>query len=404
MEKRIGYLCSEYPAISHTFIAREIDIIEQEGFKVIAASINQTKNLEKLSEKDRKRAEHTYFIKKTKKNKIAGLLLIYALTKPKKFIDSLIYNYNLTKKNGPKNIKKTIGYFVEAVLLHSWAKRNSIKHIHVHFANPAATVALVAAKFGGIEYSLSVHGPDEFYNINENNVREKIEGAKFVRCISYYCQSQLMRLSNPLNWSKFHIVRCGVNPEQFIANKTKKEKDYKNIVCVGRLTPSKGQLILLEASKILTEQKIKHKVTLIGGGEDYNLIKEKITEYGMEKNIIMTGPIGQDEVLAALKECDIFVLPSFAEGIPVALMEAMAMEIPVVTTAITGIPELIQNGKDGFLVEPSNKEQLAEVIKWIIENNDKMEKISVAARMKVKEKYDVEKNTKILADIFKKNI
>ncbi len=400
--KKIGYLCSEYPAISHTFISREIEIIEKEGFEVITASINKTKNLEKMGKSDIERAGRTYFIKNESKVNILKTVLKYKLFSPINYIKLISETYKVSYKNGVKSLKKSIGYFVEAILLDNWAKKEGINHIHVHFANPAATVAMLAEKLGNIEFSLSVHGPDEFYNVDTNNLEEKINRAKFVRCISYFCQSQLMRLSQPENWSKFHIIRCGLRADEFKA--VEKKESGNNILCVGRLCPSKGQVILLEAVKLMKERGKKFKLTLIGGGENIELIKRKVEEYKLSKEVVVTGAVGHDRVREELANTDVFVLPSFAEGIPVALMEAMAMKIPVITTCITGVPELIEDRVDGYLVEPSNIIQLADTIMEVFENRDSLEELKSKAAEKVRVKYDVEKNTRELAEIFKKNI
>lgn len=400
--KKLGYLCSEYPAISHTFISREIEILEKEGFEIVTASINKTKNLEKMEEKDIERAGKTYFIKNDKKLNIVMTLLKYKLLFPVKYLRLISETYKISYKNGVKSLKKSIGYFIEAILLDNWAKKEGINHIHVHFGNPAATVALLAEKLGTIEFSMSIHGPDEFYNVEANNLEEKIKRAKFVRCISYFSQSQLMRLSQPENWSKFHIVRCGLRADEFKA--VEKKSIGSNILCVGRLCPSKGQTILLEAVKLMKERGKKFKLTLIGGGENLELIKRKVEEYKLSNEVVVTGPVGHDRVREELANTDVFVLPSFAEGIPVALMEAMAMKIPVITTCITGVPELIENRVDGFLTEPSNINQLADIVTAVIDNYSSLGELRNRAAEKVKSKYDVEKNTKELANIFKRYI
>jgi hypothetical protein len=220
--KKILYLCSEYPGLSHTFIDKEIDALKKNKFKVLTASINFPKNYEKFNEDYINRTKKTYYIKNENKIKILSLILKYKIKSPLTFIKTLKFAYNISFKNGVKNFKKFIGYFVEAILLHNYMKKNSVKHVHIHFANPASTVAMIAKRFGDIEYSISAHGPDIFYNAKENLLKEKIEDAKFIRTISHFCNSQLMRESNPKYWNKFNIVRCGIDLNQF---KDIQEKD-----------------------------------------------------------------------------------------------------------------------------------------------------------------------------------
>ena len=397
--KRIGYLCSEFPALSHTFISREISILEREGFKIVTASINTTRSLYKMDEQDKNYAKNTYYIKATPKLRIMALLLRYGLG-TFRFIPALAYALRLNAFSGARNARKTIAYLIEAVLLHSWARKNGIRHIHVHFANPAATVALIATRFGNIEFSLSVHGPDEFYDVQQNVLREKIEEAVFVRCIGYYCQSQLMRLTPMSQWGKFHIVRCGLYHDEFSRRPARKVPG-KTVLCVGRMCPSKGQAVLIEATRILRARGVDLQVVLLGGGEDLDAIRNMVKSKGLGTIVQVEGPVGHSRVKESLAECDLFVLPSFAEGIPVALMEAMASGVPVMSTNIMGIPELIEHGVSGLLVQPSNVEQLADAIEAVLLGKIDTGKFLDNAVEKIKTTYDVEANTRKLGELFR---
>lgn len=402
--KKILYLCSEYPALSHTFIDKEIDALENKKFKIYTASINYPKNTDKFSKDYKERLEKTYYIKREKKINIVKILLVYMLSKPLVFMKAFLRAYNLSYKKGVKNFKKFIGYFVESTLLHNYMVKNKIEHVHIHFANPASTVALIAKTFGNIEYSISVHGPDEFYNTNENLISEKVEEAKFIRTISHFCTSQLMRESRPENWSKFNIVRCGIDLKQFREKEKKEEEKIINIVCVGRLTPSKGQNILVDAIENISKVNKNFKLTLIGGGEDYEYIKEKIKSKNLSSFIDLRGPVAHEVVRDSLGNADIFVLPSFAEGIPVALMEAMAMKIPVISTKINGIPELIEHGKNGFLVEASNEESLRKILIDLLNRKIDLDEIKKNARKRIEENYNIEKNILGMCELFLENI
>ncbi len=401
--KKLLYLCSEYPALSHTFIDKEIDELEKNNFEVLTASINYPKNYDKFSSDYQNRTRKTYYIKNEKKIEILVLLLKYKLLNPLKFLRVLNFAYRISVKNGVKNLKKFVGYFIESILLHDHMRKNNIKHVHIHFANPASTVAMIAKEFGGIEYSISVHGPDEFYNTKENLVKEKVKGAKFIRTISHFCTSQLMRESDPKYWNKFNIVRCGIDLNQFLPIK-KQEKELFHIVCVGRLTPSKGQTILIGAVKKIIEEVKNFKLILVGGGEDFEGIKEKIEKEKLNEYIELKGPVSHETVKEILTGADVFALPSFAEGIPVALMEAMAMEIPVISTKIAGIPELIEDYKNGFLVDASDEVQLAELMIKLINGQSDLELIRRNARKKVEEKYNIEKNINGMIELFNKYI
>jgi len=396
--KRIGYLCSEFPALSHTFISREIAILEREGFEITTASINAATGIEKMSAEDQAYAARTYFIKGSSWISIGLVVAKYALDLPH-FFPALAYAVQLTAFSGPRNLRKTMGYFVEALLLHAWATDRSIEHIHVHFANPAATVALIARKFGRLEFSLSVHGPDEFYDVKQNNILEKIEAAIFVRCIGYYCRSQLMRLSPMEQWHKFHIIRCGLFKGEFLPRQDVSNV-VRNILCVGRLCPSKGQAVLVEAASLLHDRGLDFHILLLGGGENLEEIRSMVTARNLGAFVSVAGSVGHSRVKDELAACDLFVLPSFAEGIPVALMEAMASGIPVVSTNIMGIPELIENGFSGILTQPSNSGQLADAIEALIRGRVDTAKLTGNAAETVRAQYDVQENSKKLGDLF----
>jgi glycosyltransferase involved in cell wall biosynthesis len=395
---RIGYLCSEFPALSHTFISREISVLEREGFEIPTASVNVPSNVEKMGEEDRAYAARTYAIKGTPRPRVARLILAYAFGS-RRFFPALSYALRIAARSGPRDLRKAIGYFVEAVLLHAWAARNGVGHVHVHFANPAATVALIATRLGGLEFSMSVHGPDEFYDVTRNGIREKVANAVFVRCIGYFCRSQLMRLTPIAQWGKLRIVRCGIFRDEF-ARRPARTGPARSILCVGRLCPSKAQAVLVEAADILRGKGCDFRLLLLGGGEDLGAIRAMVQSRGLGGLVEVAGPVGHARVKEELAACDLFVLPSFAEGIPVALMEAMASGVPVISTNIAGIPELIEHGVEGILTQPSNAAQLAGAIEAFLRGEADARGLAERAAAKVASLYDAEVNAKALGELF----
>jgi len=397
--KTIGYLCSEYPGLSHTFISREIEVLERRGFVIHTASINPTRNAESLGPEDRLRASSTYVLKSTPRPRILLLLLRAGLRNPPRFVSILLYCLGLTWLSGPARLDKSLGYFVQAALLHDWARRMDIKHVHVHFANPASTVALLAARFGDLDFSLSVHGPDEFFDVERNNLRQKVEAATFVRCIGYFCRSQLRRITPFQAWPRLHIVRCGLHAGEFV-QRPFRAGAARRLLCVGRVCPAKGQAVLVDAAILLSERGHDFRLVFLGGGEDLEALRIKVQESGLSGKIELAGPVGHARVKEELALADLFVLPSFAEGIPVALMEAMAAGVPVVSTAIAGIPELIEHGTEGFLTRPSDHFQLADTIEGFLRGEVDTQAIVAKAAAKVSSEYDADRNTEALACIF----
>jgi len=396
---KIAYLASEYPAISHTFIFREILSLREMGFDVKTSSIRRSENLDKMTEKEKRDASETLYIKNSSLHKVVLAHFAVFVRSPIKYFFTLKESITLTRKSSGKFFKG-LAYFAEAGVLQHWMQNNKINHVHVHFGNPAATVAMLASSFGTITFSMSIHGPDVFHNLDSNFLAEKVKRATAVRCISYYSRSQLMRLIPYTLWSKLYIVRCGINPDIFLPRPDPKNK-IPEILCLGRLIPAKGQHILLEAVNVLKKRGVKCHLTVVGDGEDRNSLEFFVKDHNLDSVVTFAGAVGQDNVHKYYNLADIFVLSSFAEGIPVVLMEAMAKEIISVSTRITGIPELIEDGFDGVLVTPSDVTELADNLQKLMRNKELCSKFGKKGRRKVLEQYNLKKNSKTMVSFFK---
>jgi len=394
----IAYLCSEYPAISHTFIFREIESLRRAGMMVHTASVRKPGNIESMTLPEQQEAKRTLVVlaqpilsvasahaKSLARNPAGYLRMALAALKP--------------AFSGPCKPIKAAAYFIEAGILLDWLHGLGISHVHEHFGNPTAIVAMLMKTYGGISYSLSIHGPDVFYQVDSAMLEEKVRHASFVRCISHYCRSQVMRLSHPSMWAKHHIVRCGVDPERWMP-RPEPENDVPQLLCVGRLVPAKGQHILLEACALLKKEGVRFRLTLVGDGPDRPSLERYSREQGLGDSVTFTGVQGQDRVREWYDRADMFILASFAEGVPVVLMEAMAKEIPVISTRITGIPELIDHGRDGLLAAPADTEDLARQIRTLIENPELRRKLGREGRRSVEQKYNQHLNNNTMVGLF----
>jgi colanic acid/amylovoran biosynthesis glycosyltransferase len=398
MNKRpIAYLCSEYPAVSHTFIYREIDSLRKAGMTVHTASIRKPSNLEFMTAEEQKEAALTLMVLSTPLPLMLKAHLQSFLRKPSGYLRMAVESTKLCFK-GPKSPVKAAAYFVEAGILLEWMHRHKITHIHEHFANPTAIVAILMKTYGGMSYSISVHGPDIFYTVDSSMLPEKVLQASFIRCISHYCRSQIMRISEFKDWNKQHIVRCGVDPDLY-SIRPDPGNSKPNILCVGRLVPAKGQHILLEACRQLKQKGVPFHLTIVGDGPDRHSLEDFATTNNMNACVTFTGLLGQDKVRVHYDKADLFVLASFAEGVPVVLMEAMAKEIPVISTRITGIPELIDHQHDGLLARPGDPDDLALQILTLLENPELREQIGKAGRRKVIEEYNQHNNNRLMVDL-----
>jgi glycosyltransferase involved in cell wall biosynthesis len=398
--KAIAYLCSEYPAVSHTFIYREIVSLRRAGMTVHTATIRRPSNLEVMTPSEREEASKTLVVLSQPLPAILFAHFRSFMRKPSGYFSMAVEATKLFTR-GPKSIFKGLAYFAEAGILLQWLHEHDIHHIHEHFANPTAIVAMLIKTYGGITFSVSVHGPDIFYTVDSAMLPDKIREASFVRCISHYCRSQIMRISEPSFWNKLHIVRCGVDPELYSIRPAPMKKT-PTILCVGRLVPAKGQHILLEACALLKNRQVPFQMIFVGDGPDRASLERYAAENGLNGQVQFTGALGQDKVRDYYNNADIFVLASFAEGVPVVLMEAMAKEIPVISTRITGIPELIDHEHDGLLATAGDSEDLALQIVKLLENPDLRERLGKAGRQKVSCSYNQHKNNLEMVELFHK--
>lgn len=366
----LAYLVSEYPGVSHTFILREVRGLRKLGVTIATTSINNPdRPFEKLTVQEREEAAATRYVKASRRS-IALRYHIAALThRPLKYLDGLLFALRL----GGADLKKLLYmffYFVEAVMIGEWMESAGLYHLHVHFATPASTVGLIAARVYALGLSLTVHGPDEFYDAPGNCLTQKIAGSSFICCIGMFARSQLMKLSPPEHWSKFEIAPLGIFLDDFAPCASRRISERCEIVSIGRLVPSKGQHVLLAAIHRLVRSGRNVRLRLVGGGPDRRSLEDDVRKRGLDRVVVFEGAVNPDRIRAIYESADIFVLASFAEGIPVVLMEAMAMEIPCVATLITGIPELIRDGIDGLLVAPSDDTALADAICRLMDDTE----------------------------------
>jgi colanic acid/amylovoran biosynthesis glycosyltransferase len=401
--RTIAYLVGHYPGTSIAFILREIIAIRQAGWRVLPTSVREPdvpgNGFTKI---EREEADQTFYIKRRGYLRLLLDQLACFITRPVAYLRGAWKAIALAGTE-PQQLAFYGFYFVEATALGRWLSQKQVKHLHVHFANAACAVAILVQEVYGISYSVSIHGPDEFYNIRHYRVREKVQGALFIRCISNFCRSQLMLVTSPPQWSKMEICRLGVDPEHFLPRPAPQNEVF-TVLCLGRLVPAKGQVILLRSAAQLIEAGMRFHIFFVGDGPEAGTLKEEASRLGLESAVTFCGSANQDLLVSFWKQADIFVLPSFAEGVPVSLMEAMSMEIPCISTTVGGVPELIQTGSEGILVPPSDSIALTEAIQRLANDPRLREDLGRAARRKILRLYDLRRNTMQLADLFSQKL
>jgi colanic acid/amylovoran biosynthesis glycosyltransferase len=395
---KIAYLVNQYPAISHSFIRREIAALEELGINVERFSIRSASEL--VDQADRLELKKTRFILKAGIRVLLFSLLLTIITRPIRFWNTL----RLTFKIGwgqDRGLLIHLAYLAEACLLLRWAKDADISHIHAHFAFNPTAVAMLCHTLGGPTYSFTVHGPESIDRAIILALGEKIKRATFVAAISSYCQSQLYRWCDRADWSKIHIIRCGLD-EPFFTQISTPIPQNSSFVCVARLGEQKGHFVLLAAASQLSREGWQFKLILVGDGPLRPQIEEMIVQYGLQQHVELTGWLSNAAVRQQILAAQIMVLPSFAEGLPVVIMEALALGRPVISTYIAGIPELLENNICGWLVPSGSIEALTSVMRHALQlPPQELEQMSQVGRERVRQQHNVTLEAQKLGNLFR---
>jgi colanic acid/amylovoran biosynthesis glycosyltransferase len=356
---RLAYLCNLYPAVSHSFVRREIEGVEAAGEEVHRFSLRPAPG-DLRDEADIREAARTQSILAQGAVRLICAWLALLIARPIPSLAALATAWRLSAP-GTKQKIRHLAYLLEAAWLTRRLDELGVEHLHAHFGTNPAAVALLTHALGGPPFSFTVHGPDEFDAPLVLSLGAKIEAATFVAAISSYGRSQLMRWSKPEHWDKIKLVRCGVDAAFLDAEPQALPANSREFVCVARLSAQKGLPLLIAACDKLRSSGEEFTLTIVGDGDMRGQIEADIRARGIEKCITLAGIRSSAEIREHLLRARVFVLPSFAEGLPVVLMEALALARPVITTAIAGIPELVDNNC-GWLIPPGSLEALVNAL------------------------------------------
>ncbi len=393
----ILYLTGEYPRATDTFIQREVAALRAQGFEVRTASIRRTGPEHLVGEEQIAEASQTFHVLAAAKNPLRlAAAKLRLLRHPGRFFRALALAWR-SAPGGCRNGLWQMFYFAEAIMLADHMQRTGVRQLHNHIAKASCTVAMLASELSGIPYSFTLHGPDIFFAPEHWRLDEKIARARFVACISEFCRAQAMLFSDRRDWDKLHIVHCGIDPARY---DPAPRHGPPHLTFVGRLAAVKGVPVLFEALRLLRAEYPALRVTLIGDGPERAELQREAADLGLAEMIEFAGYRSQSEVAEALKDTDALVLPSFAEGVPVVLMEAMAAGRPVLATAVAGVAELVDTGKSGFLVPPGDAVQLAEAIRALLADPERRAEMGRAGRAKVAEDFDIAKEAGWLGQLF----
>lgn len=397
MSMKVAYLTGEYPRATDTFIQREVLGLRSLGLDVETFSIREPDKKHLVGVEQIAEQEKTYYVLPINILKLVMSHLWLLFKFPNNYFETFRVVLQ-TSQPGIRGLLYQIFYFLESGLLAREICKRDIDHLHNHIASSSCTVAMLAAALGRFKFSFTMHGPHIFFEPRRWRLDEKIKRAKFVACISHFCRSQGMIFVKPEHWDKMPIIRCGVDLELFEPS-THQGKGNR-LLYIGRLAVEKGLPIVLESLTKLLPQYPDIVLTVVGDGADRTFLEDMATQVGLGGNVKFVGYQSQAAVREFLKQTDIFVLPSFAEGIPVVLMEAMAMGVPVVATQIAGISELVESGKSGYLVPPGDSVMLASAVSELMSKADMRSQMGLAGRHKVEAEFNIRKSVFTLKEWF----
>jgi len=387
---RLAYLLSHYPRASQVFLQREVLGLRARGVEVLTVSVRRPVDL--LSDVDRAEAATTLWL--------APLPVVPALRAHARALARHpgAYAAGLRRAfaDAPPGRRAIQGvYWLRAILLWDLLRRRRVEHVHAHFATNASDIALLVARFGRAagegprSFSLHLHGPTDFFEIAANRVALKAREASGVLCISDYARAQTLAWVEPERWDRVHVARYGVPVPPARAVVARADGPLR-ILTVGRLAGVKGQVVLLEAFAALGGDA---ELDVVGDGPLRDELPRRAVALGIADRVRFHGALGHDRVAALYARADVFCLPSFAEGLPVVVLEAMAAGLPVVTTAITGVPEAIADGEDGLLVRPGRADELRAALARLLGDPSLRARLGAAARVRIERELTVEAST-----------
>ncbi len=398
MIHRVAYLVNQYPKVSHTFIRREILALEKQGITVDRYALRGWQDSSLVDAEDLSELEKTRFVQK---GGIGGLILEtlgLALRRPVPFLKSLAAALAMSRK-AVRPWPYHLAYFAQACRLSRWIEESGATHLHAHFGTNPAEIAYLVRKLGGPAYSFTIHGQDEIEGAKHLHFPEKVGAAKFVVAISAYCRSQILREIPHRDWERLKVVHCGLDDSYFDDGVVSLE-NTAHFLTVGRLSPEKGHLVLLDAFAALRATHPQAKLTCAGDGPMREEITARIAALGLNDAIEITGWVDAARIRSELDKATALVQPSFIEGLPVVIMEAMARKRPVISTYVAGIPELV-TAETGWLVPAGEITALAVALRDCLDTpDDRLREMGLSGQVRARERHSVAREAKKLAHLF----
>jgi colanic acid/amylovoran biosynthesis glycosyltransferase len=398
---RMAYLLSQYPAVNHVFMLREVCFLRQLGFDIQVASIrNPDRDPGLMTTAEQAEARSTYYVKRSGLFRLVLAHVKTLVSRPGHYIRGLAGAMRNRPERRPHTLYNLF-YFTEAVAVGYWMKRHGLTHVHTHYAS---TVGFLVQRIFPVTLSVTFHGSAEFLNPAGFRLEEKVQASLFCCAISQYGISQLMYACGYPEWPKLEVTSLGVDPDRFQPRPFRPSPAPFEVICVGQLAPVKGLHLLIAAIAALVKEGRHIRLRFAGDGSEISALRQDVQNRGLSERVSFEGSVNQDKLLDLYRESDALAMSSFAEGLPVVLMEAMAMEIPCVAPWVNGIPEIITHETDGLLVPPGDPEALASAIGRLMDDAELRLALGQRARLKILKKFDLRRNTEHLADVFRRRL
>ena len=400
----VAYLMTHYPRVALTFISGEIDAMERMGQPIFPIALNMPEGADLTSDEAHRRHARTFYLKASK-SRLAITMASMTIAHPFAMISILLVAIRSARLDLDLMLRR-IAHFCYASLTAKHCRANKIRHLHAHFGQTPATIAWLACAILNrtsdkkTSWSFTIHGFQDFVDDAVARLDLKAASAAFIICISDYTKSQLCRVTDPQFWNRYRVIRCGIDLTAFPMRTEMPDRAVPRIVSVARLSPEKGHLILLNALKSLADEGTHAELQIIGAGPFEAAIRREGERLGLGNRIVYSGELLPADVARELADADVFCLPSFSEGLPVSVMEAMALGVPVVSTWISGIPELAITETNALIVPASNTEALAGALKRVITDRQLRETLAQNARTAVERMHDITTNSEMLLSEF----
>lgn len=396
MKARLGYMTGEYPRAADTFIQREVATLRSLGYHIQTFSVRRPVAREMGgAELDQERRQ-TFYLVPCSPMALLGAHLSLLFGAPRRYLRGIGLAWKI-RPPGLGALLRQVAYFAEAGLVAAQMRRHRLVHLHNHFSNSSGSVAAIASEMGGFSFSLTIHGPAEFFEPKYWHMGEKARRALFVSCISHFCRSQVMTFAPMSAWPRLHIIHCGVDPALYASMEHRGAG--RRLLFVGRLAAVKGLPVLLEALALLRSRFADVELTIAGDGPDRKILEDLAARLGVSAAVRFVGYQSQAQVRQLLAGTDVFVMSSFAEGVPVVLMEAMAAGVPVVATRVAGVAELVEEGVSGYLTPPGDAVATAQKIEALLADAQLRSRFGSAGRAVVQREFDVQIEGRRLAHL-----